>query len=192
MSSSTTDLLLHPVRMRIVNALSSGRPLTTAQLVARMAGFGQATVYRHVARLLQARVIEVEGEERVRGAVERRYRLRPDRARITRKEAAAMSIDEHRRAFTAAMTSLVAEFNAYLDQEGADPYRDGVGYRQFLLWLDRAELERLIDEIARSLLSRAKNAPRAGRVPYRMSPIAFPTDLPANLPAERKPRVITD
>lgn len=44
------------------------------------------------------------------------------------------------------MSALLAEFNAYLAREGADPVADQVGYRQHALWLSPAELEELTGE----------------------------------------------
>ena len=175
--STRTDLLLHPVRMRIVSALSGGRTLTTSELRDRMTGFGQATVYRQVARLVGAGVLEVDSEQRVRGATERRYRLRPERARISPRMAAAMSVEDHRRAFTAAMAALLAEFGTYLDQDGANPFTDGVGYRVFTLWLDRAERDEMLREVSGSLLRRMENRAGPGRTAYRMSPIVFPCEI---------------
>ncbi|MFR9779961.1 hypothetical protein ACL02O_28380 [Micromonospora sp. MS34] len=35
--------------------------------------------------------------------------------------AAAMTLEDHRRGFAAAMAVLIAEFNAYLDRDGTDP-----------------------------------------------------------------------
>ena len=55
-----------------------------------------------------------------------------------------MSIDDHRRAFAAAMATLLAEFNTYLDQEKADPAADSVGYVQVPLWLSQDDLAALI------------------------------------------------
>jgi len=178
MSTPTTDLLLHPVRMRIVNALSGARTLTTSELRQRMAEFGQATVYRHVARLVDAGVIEVEAEQRIRGAVERRYRLRPERARISEESAAAMSLDDHRRAFTAAMAALLADFGGYLELDGANPPKDMVGYRHFTLWLDKAELASLVAQV-KGILTRLNYEPKPGRYPYRLSTIFFPLERPA-------------
>ena len=182
--STKTDLLLHPVRMRIVSALSGGRTLTTSELRDRISGFGQATVYRQVARLVRAGVIQVESEQRVRGAIERRYRLRAERARISPRMAAAMSVEDHRRAFTAAMASLLAEFSTYLGQAGANPFIDCVGYRVFTLWLDRAERDEMLREVSGSLLRRLENRAGPGRTAYRMSPIMFPCEIPAR-PAGR-------
>jgi DNA-binding transcriptional ArsR family regulator len=171
---NTVDLLLHPVRLRVVHALSGGAELTTAQLGARMPDASKVTVYRHVAALVDGGFLEVAGEQRVRGAVERRYRLRQDRPAIDADAAAAMSPQDHRRAFAAAMAVLIAEFDAYLDREGADPVADGVGYRQGVLWLSPDELAELTRRMLEVVRAAGPHEPGPGRRPYLLSPILFP------------------
>ena len=134
----------------------------------------KTTVYRHVGLLAEAGVLEVAGEQRVHGAVERRYRLHRARAVIDRDTAASMSLEEHRRVFAAAMAALLAEFNTYLDREHADPTADSVGYRQVPLWLNQDELAELISEIRSIIVSRMDNKPAPDRSPYLLSPILFP------------------
>ena len=170
----TLDLLLHPVRLRIVHAMSGGRVRTTSDLCADLPDVPKTTVYRHVGLLAEAGVLEVEGEQRVHGAVERRYRLHQARAIIDRDTAASMSLDDHRRAFAAAMATLLAEFNTYLDQEHADPTANSVGYTQVPLWLSQDELAELIDEVRGALMARRDNGPAPQRSPYLVSPILFP------------------
>lgn len=174
----TVDLLLHPVRLRVVHALSGGRELTTGELCARMPGVSKVTVYRHVALLTEAGFLEVAGEHRVRGAVERRYRLRKDRPSIDGDAAAAMSLDDHRRGFAAAMAVLIAEFNAYLDRDGANPADDSVSYRQGTLWLSPDELTGLLGKLVEALQPSLGNEPNPGRAPYLLSPILFPAEPP--------------
>jgi hypothetical protein len=174
----TVDLLLHPVRLRIVHAVSGGRELTTTQLCARMPDVSRVTVYRQVAPLVAGGVLEVAGEQRVRGAVERRYRLRQDRPVIDADAAAAMSMEDHRRGFATAMAVLIAEFNAYLDRDGADPAADRVSYRQGTLWLSPGELAELTATMLAVLRDSIANTPAPGRTPYLLSPILFPTAPP--------------
>ncbi|MEP7384461.1 MAG: helix-turn-helix domain-containing protein [Gemmatimonadota bacterium] len=176
MSTSVVDLLMHPVRIRIVNALYAGRTLTTAELRARMPGTSQATVYRHVAALAEGGVLEVDGEERVRGTVERRYRLREDQVRFDDAAAAAMSREDHRRVFTAAMAALLAEFNSYLDRSDANPRQDSVSYRQCVVWLSETELETLVAQVTAALTTLSPREPTADRTPYLLSTILFPAE----------------
>ncbi|MEV6566488.1 helix-turn-helix domain-containing protein [Streptomyces kronopolitis] len=172
------DLLLHPVRLRMVHALSGGRELTTGELCARLPEVSKVTVYRHVALLAEAGFLEVAEEYRVRGAVERRYRLRRDRPSIDGEAASAMSTDDHRRGFAAAMAVLIAEFNAYLDRDGADPVADSVSYRQGTLWLSPDELAGLLGKLLETLGPSLGNEPAPGRAPYLLSPVLFPTRPP--------------
>lgn len=177
----TLELLGHPVRLRIVHAMRGDRTLTTAQLCALLPDVSKAMVYRHVDLLAAGGILAVAEERRVRGAVERHYRLHRERASIDPETAAALSPEDHRRAFGLAVAALVAEFNAYLDRGGTDPATDPVGYQQHAIWLDREELLAMIAELRAAILPRLANQPAPGRTRYLLSPILFPSEQP---PAE--------
>ncbi|MBB5873683.1 hypothetical protein F4553_007117 [Allocatelliglobosispora scoriae] len=170
------DLLLHPVRIRIVHAFAGGRSLTTAELGEHLPDVPKTTLYRQVGILATAGLLEVVGEQRVHGAVERTYRLDRARTRISPQEAAAMTIDDHRDGFAAAMGALLADFSAYLDRPDADPTADMVGYVQIPLWLSAAEITAMAEQLRAMLLPHMDNAPEPGRRLYLLSPIIFPID----------------
>ncbi|MFI1523828.1 helix-turn-helix domain-containing protein [Kitasatospora cineracea] len=172
-------LLAHPIRLRIVHAMGGGRQLTTAQLCARLPDASKATVYRHIEALVGGGILEVAEEHRVRGAVERHYRLRRERAAIGPEAIRALTPDDHRRAFATAMTALLAEFDAYLDREGSDPVADQVGYRQHTLWLSPTELSDLIGELRAAIAPRLANSPAPGRAQHLLSPVHFPVEAAA-------------
>src|ERR1700712_2699189 len=88
---ATADVLLHPVRMRILQTLFDADPLTTAQRRERLPDIPPATMYRHVAVLAEAGVLEVVNEKRVRGTVERSYRVRPEEAVVDPAARATMT-----------------------------------------------------------------------------------------------------
>jgi hypothetical protein len=171
---NATELMLHPVRMRIMAALAGGRDLTTTQVCARLPDVSRVTVYRQIAQLVEGGCIEIAGEQRVRGAVERRYRLRQDRPTINTDMAAEMTAEDHRNGFAAALAVLIAEFNSYLDGGDANPATDGVGYRQAVLWLSPDEFTALIHALLSTLQPAIANAPAPDRTPYLLSPIVFP------------------
>jgi hypothetical protein len=112
----------------------------------------------------------------VRGAVERRFRLRRERASISAEQLEQVTVDDHRRGFAAAMAALVAEFNAYLDDGDADPLEDLVGYRQHGIWLSRDELLQLIEGMRAAILPVLGNEATSDRKRYLLSPILFPVE----------------
>ncbi|MFD4764405.1 helix-turn-helix domain-containing protein [Streptomyces sp. NPDC058439] len=172
------ELLAHPVRLRVVHAMCGGRELTTAELCDRIRDVSKATVYRHVDLLAAGGVLEVALERRVRGAVERRYRLRRDRAGINTDTVNSLSPDDHRSAFAAALAVLAAEFTAYLDRDTADPVADLVGYRQHAVWLSPGELHGMIDGMREAIAPHLANEPSPDRTQYLISPILFPVEAP--------------
>ncbi|MFI1991622.1 helix-turn-helix domain-containing protein [Actinoplanes sp. NPDC020271] len=172
----TMELLGHPARLRIVHALRGGRTLTTAQLGALLPDVSKAMVYRHVEALTAGGVLQVAGERRVRGAVERRYRLHEHRTGIDPEVARSLSKDDHRQAFGTAMAALIAEFGAYLDRDDADPSRDPVGYRQHAVWLDDDELLALLAELRTVIAPRLSHQATPARTRYLLSPILFPSE----------------
>ena len=159
----SADLLLHPVRLRIVQAFLGERALTTSELSAELSDIPPASLYRHVARLVGAGVLQVVAERRVRGALERTYMLRLAAASIGPDEVASMSAEDHRQAFMAFVAGLLGDADRYLQRADFDPLRDGVSYRLAGLWLDDAEYADLLRDLVRVLHPRLANAPRAGR-----------------------------
>ncbi|MGW7684907.1 helix-turn-helix domain-containing protein [Kribbella sp. NPDC054772] len=177
------ELLGHPVRLRIVHALRGGRELTTGELGELIADVSKATLYRHVELLAEGGILEVAEERRVRGAVERRFRLRAERASITPEQLEQLTTDDHRRAFAIAMAALLAEFTAYVDHAGADPLADLVGYRQHAIWLSDAELHDLIEGLRAAILPTLTNQATPTRRRYLLSPILFPTEADTGEPS---------
>ncbi len=160
---TTADLLLHPVRLRIVQAFLGDRALTTSDLRGELPDIAPATLYRHVARLVDAGVLAVVSERRVRGVIERTYILRLAAAMIGPADLAAMSAEDHRQAFLAFVAALLADFDRYLSRGDIDLVRDGVSYRMAGMWLDDGEFTDLLHELARVLQPRLANPPKSGR-----------------------------
>jgi hypothetical protein len=108
---SQTDLLFHPVRMRIVQAFLNDRTLTVGELATEMPEVPTATLYRHVGLLTDGGVLEIVDERPVRGTVERSYRLKPTAVHVDRAEADAMTPEQRRQAFMTILAGLLAEFD---------------------------------------------------------------------------------
>jgi DNA-binding transcriptional ArsR family regulator len=160
---ASADLLLHPVRLRIVKAFLGDRALTTSQLAEELDDVPPGSLYRHVALLVKAGVLQVVAERRVRGAVERTYMLRLFAAQITPEEAKRMSPEEHAEAFMVYVAGMLADADRYLAAGQPDPARDGADYRVGALWLSDAEFAELLHDLSIVFQPRLGNAPGPGR-----------------------------
>jgi hypothetical protein len=175
---ASADLLLHPVRLRIVKAFLGDRALTTTQLAAELHDVPTGSMYRHVALLTKAGVLQVVAEHRVRGAVERTYTLRLFAAQIQPGEVAAMTADEHAHAFMAYVAGLLADFDRYLADGVPDPGKDGAAYRVAAMWLTDAELTDFSRDLQTLAQPRLANAPGNGRRRRMLYSVLLPGPVP--------------
>jgi DNA-binding transcriptional ArsR family regulator len=171
---ASAELLLHPVRLRIVKAFLDGRELTTGEIVAELDGVPAASVYRHVARLADAGVLAVVAQRRVRGAVERTYALRASAARIDPDEVARMTPQEHGNAFLAYVAGMLADADRYLAGGAVDPARDGADYRAGALWLTQEEFAAFVRDLAAVIEPRLRLRPAPGRTRRLLYGVALP------------------
>ncbi|MBI1361747.1 MAG: helix-turn-helix domain-containing protein [Alphaproteobacteria bacterium] len=172
MTAKALDLFGNPVRMRIVHCLYDGRELTTAELCAHLPDVSQATMYRHVADMERAGALEVVRAEKVRGAIERTYRLRPSAAHMSPAERADMTAEDLQRTMATVASVMVAEFNQLLAASKRPP-KDAISLAQFTLWLSDEELADLSAAMRAFIGRNLANTPR-GRRRYLLSPTCFP------------------
>lgn len=173
------DVVLHPVRMRIVQAFLGDRDLTTGDLHAQIPDVASATLYRQVAALARGGVLDVVDETRVRGAVERTYRLRTGAAYVDAEGARQMSVEEHRQVFLTFVVGLLADFDRYLDRGEVDMARDFVGFRRNAMYLTDQEMTELVDELRSVLRPRIAQPPAPGRTRRLLATVLMPDDSPS-------------
>src|ERR1035437_9002387 len=147
------DLLLHPIRLRIIQAFLGDRALTTSQLAAELPDVPPGSLYRHVGLLVSAGVLGVAAAQ----------------------GDAAMTTEEHRRAFMAFVAGLLGDFDRYLALGEPDLARDGAGYRMGALWLSDAELAEFLHDLAPVIQPRLANAPAPGRRRRIVAGVVMPT-----------------
>jgi hypothetical protein len=174
--TGSANLLLHPVRLRILQAFLGDRALTTSELSAEMADIPAASLYRHVARLVAGGALQVVAERRIRGAVERTYVLRQAAARVRVDEIAAMQAEDVRAMFMAFAAGLIGDFDRYLQRGRPDLIRDGVAFGIEGLWLDDAEFTEMMRDLYRVLDSRRANLPGKGRRRRLLASVLLPGD----------------
>jgi DNA-binding transcriptional ArsR family regulator len=177
MATRRSDILLHPVRLRIV-LTAAGDEVTTADIAKRLPDVPQATLYRHIAKLTDSGILDIVGERQARGAVERTYRVNATQASIEAAEGSEMSADEHFEAFTTFAGVLIETYGRYLKTPGSNPSEDGVGFRQARLWLTDHELGDLVADVTTTLTQYLSLEKTGERTPRLLSTILMPDPAP--------------
>lgn len=167
-------IMVHPVRLRIL-AEFAGRTLTTGDLVIALSDIPQATLYRHVAMLRDAGILEVVSETASRGAVERTLRVAAGRARLEPEDLAGYPAAEHARLFSIFAAALVDTMADALSRAEPDELMaSGLSYQRAVIHLDRDELNearRRMAEVVDDLIARP---PAPHRTAYTLGSVVIP------------------
>jgi DNA-binding transcriptional ArsR family regulator len=160
---STYDLLLHPVRMGIVQNLIGDRKLTAQQMAEQLPHVPQATLYRHLNKLLEAGIIAVLEEKPVRGTVEKVYGLVTESMQAINEEAVHASREDHKRYFFTYMIGLMDDLEHYFQAGSVDMIKDGLSYRRGKYYMTDEEYSAFIGDLANTFGKVIKNGPAPGR-----------------------------
>lgn len=182
------EAILHPVRLRIVQCLAAAKSATPALLQETLSDVAPASLYRHLNKLLEAGVVVVTGERKVRGAVERAFSLAAGEGHLTQADIQHATIEDHERWFLTFTLGLFDKFSRYLHRPKPGKRKkksppnfeeDGVGYHTAPLWLSDEEFAAFAAELSRVVRKAAENAPEEGRVLRSYSTILMPeVDVP--------------
>jgi DNA-binding transcriptional ArsR family regulator len=170
--STDPDLILHPVRIRILYALE-GRELTPGQIAAEAPDVPQASLYRHLKKLVETGILKVVAERQVHGTVERTYRVDPTAVMVDPKLLVAR---KHKQAeyFEVFLASLRRAYLRALSQPDMDPRRQGATFFIEFAFLSDVEQIALNREIRRLIAEAQKKAPAPGRCRRALSVLTLP------------------
>ncbi|WP_284035916.1 helix-turn-helix domain-containing protein [Neobacillus sp. 114] len=173
MKDSKVDVILHPVRMRIIQQLIN-QELTAQQLKELLPDIPQASLYRNIKKLADAEVIQVVAEVPIRGTVEKVYSIHQTGMAVSPEEMNNMSKDEHMGFFIKFLANLMGEFERYLNQENIDLIADGVSFRQGTFYLNDEEFREFIKQLTVVYANISQNKPEKGRRSRNIANIFIP------------------
>ncbi len=143
---SKIDLLLHPIRIRIILALGA-KPLTPGQIAQEISDVPQTSLYRHINALLDGGIIQVVDERPVRGTVEKVFALVAGATRIRPDEMEVVSDEDHLRYFMVFLSSLLQDFSTYLERhQGENDRMDDTAYAKTVLHLTDEQYHQLNEQ----------------------------------------------
>jgi hypothetical protein len=156
------DLLLHPVRLRILMA-TAGHQVTAQQLANELPDIPQATLYRNINTLAAAGILGVVKERRVRNTLEKVYALPDQNLLFTVEDLKDAQPEDYIRLFTQYLGLMLGYYVRYVQQGDIDFARDNVIFHSFPIYLSQAERQEVSAAINEALRPHLKNQPSPER-----------------------------
>jgi DNA-binding transcriptional ArsR family regulator len=191
MNKTKVNLLLHPVRLRII-LVAARRQVTAGQLASELPDIAQATLYRNINTLAAAGILSVVRERRVHNTLEKTYALPEQGLLLTVEDLKNAGPDDYILLFTHFLGLLLGYYVRYVQKGNVDFPRDGVNFQMFPAYLSEAEMHSLAQAINTAMLPFVKNEPSPERQRFIFGLLSLPDVGGRSLPADSRagaPRV---
>ena len=186
MNKIKEDLLLHPVRLRIILAVA-GREATTQELANDLPDVPQATLYRHINTLAAAGILTVVQERRVRNTIEKTYALPDQNLELTVEDLEDAQPEDYVRLFTEYLGLQLGYFVRYVQQGNVDLLRDHVAFNMVPLYLSESEVQEFAQDLNDALLPYTRNRRSPRRRRYILGVLSLPDVVGAPVPPGSQP-----
>ncbi|RAL24622.1 transcriptional regulator [Thermoflavimicrobium daqui] len=163
--------------MRMIRAFVGGRKLTAQQLMEILSDVPQATLYRHLNKLLNGGLLAIIQQRQVRGAVERVYALAERDLFTPLMDDQELSCEDYMEHFLAFLAILQSDYQRYLQQEKINLKQDGVEYRQFHLNLSDEEYQQFMNKMNEIIQEALDKLPSPKRRSRTLSTLVIPEPL---------------
>jgi DNA-binding transcriptional ArsR family regulator len=168
------DLIIHPVRLRILQALGTG-PQTTREIAKQLPSVPQSTLYRHLKLLLEGELIGVCETRLVQGIQEKVYELRQP-PHLDAEALKGRSAEDHMDYFTTFVLTLLQSFDDFVSgSDSLDAAEIPFGYSTVGFWASDEELVLLQKQINETLGPLLRNPSSTSRRRFELSLILHPT-----------------
>lgn len=178
MSKSVLDLIIHPVRLQILQLLSL-RQMTTQEISAALPDVATSSLYRHLKQLLDSGMIAVAETNQVRGIEEKVYALAQTPHLSDPALFADMTPEDHLRFFMMYAASLIQGFSNYVHHTSEiDPLADRMGYTETLFWASAEEMDDFARALNEALVPLVQQGPGDGRKLRKIGMVLHPMFMP--------------
>lgn len=162
-----TEIMLNPVRMRIIQALTTKESITANEICEKICDVPRTTLYRHINILLEANVLAIVAEKKIRGSYERTLAL--NMGEIVQQNNAE---NKSQQAFSFLMNTY-AKFEKYFNGDNGLIGNNKVFFNNTVMMMDDEEFELFLSEL-QTLLIKYHFDMADGRKPRDISIISSP------------------
>lgn len=168
------ESMMNPIRMKIIQAIIKNERATTKDIAKECGEVPQATLYRNINRLIKDNIIIVESENKVRGVMEKVYKINIDPFEEIENIAKENNKEKVLNLFYNFMMTLMKDFESYSKREEINILEDIVGFRSYPVYLTDEEAKEMMLEIRESIFKRVENKKTEDRKLRKLSTVFVP------------------
>ncbi len=173
MPSQKADLIIHPVRLRILQVLAD-QQMTTSQIAHHLPDVPKSSIYRHLKKLLDGGLVAVQDVNLVKGTPEKIYQAATPPV-LSADDIKNFSKEDHLRYFSAYTATLIQSFKRYIHSvENPDFVADRTGYSELRFYASTEELDAFFIHFQQELIKLINNPPQKGRRLRKLAIINHP------------------
>ncbi|MEY9094814.1 helix-turn-helix domain-containing protein [Paenibacillus sp. RC84] len=172
--ANKAEILMHPVRMKISQVLMRNKDtgLTSLEMVKIIKDVPQATLYRHIQVMLDAGILRVFKEKKVKSVVEKYYVLNELEAKLNMEEWKKASHEKKLDYVSYYQLSLMTQYQIYLKKiEEQNTREDGATFSLVEMKLDEEQFSQFQNELNELMTKYYHSAGKDTEAPVRT--IAF-------------------
>lgn len=163
------EVMLNPVRMRIIQELATRQNITASELCEKISDVPRTTIYRHINILLDNNILSVVSEKKIRGSLERTLAL--NTGEILKNN----TIENASQSAWSFLMNRYARFHNYFSGENPDPGKDKIFLNTTVLMMNDSEFDQFLSEL-RDLLIKYNFEVADGRKSRDISVISAPIE----------------
>jgi DNA-binding transcriptional ArsR family regulator len=167
------DLILHPARLQILQALAL-KAMNTQELADSLSGVPKSSIYRHLRALLDGGMVAIAEMRPVKGVKEKFYRL-AQTPHLSQADVSNYTPEQNLRYFSMFLAEQLQGFAGYLSSHPEQDFQsDRVGYTEISFFASTAELDRLQAGLSQLLGDFAQHLPAEDRHRHKFAIITYP------------------
>lgn len=135
------EIMLNPIRMRIIQELATNQMMTTIELCKKISDVSRTTMYRNIDILLDNNILLVVSEKKIRGSIERTFSLNIEE--ITKNNTIE---NASQNAFGFLMNRYI-RFHKYFSGENPNPGKERIFLNNSVSMMDDNEFDQFLLEL---------------------------------------------
>ena len=176
MTDKLMDCITNPVKCKLLLEIHSQGKSTAKHLADTYSDIPQATLYRHLKKMLSDGILQVVEETQVRGAVEKTYSLACGINSNMEKIVEENSGELYMQYFMQYIFGFAKQFQEYCQSANINIKKDMTGFSLSPLYLSDDELTSLVTGISRMVGAVKNNEPNAERKLRTIGVIVSPAE----------------